>query len=56
MYLAQRKLNLSVRAFENTLKVAKTIAVLEKSRLLTEEHMAEALQYRPENRGGELLC
>lgn len=55
LYLAQRKLNLSVRAFENTLKVAKTIAVLEKSRLLTEKHMAEALQYRPENRG-ELLC
>ncbi len=49
LHLAQRTLTLSVRAFESTLKVAKTIAQLEKSPRLTKNHMAEALQYRLEN-------
>ncbi len=39
-------LNLSARAYDKVLHVARTIADLEGSELLTEEHIFEAVQYR----------
>lgn len=40
------KLNLSARSFMRTLKVARTIADLEKSKTISPTNLAEALQYR----------
>lgn len=40
------KLNLSMRGYHKVLKVARTIADLEKSELIQEEHLKEALGYR----------
>ena len=40
------KLNLSARAYSRILKVARTIADLDGERLIKEEHILEALQYR----------
>lgn len=51
LLLAQRSLTLSVRGFESTLKVAKTIAKLDGSTSVRKEHMAEALHYRWESHG-----
>ena len=45
---AAKRLNLSARAYFKTLKVARTIADLEDSEIITKAHLAEALQYRQE--------
>ena len=42
------KLNLSARAFHRVIKIARTIADLEGSEKITSNHVAEALQYRPQ--------
>lgn len=40
------KLNLSARAYHRIIKVARTIADLEESRIINHKHLAEALHYR----------
>lgn len=45
---AAKRLNLSARAYFKALKVARTIADLEDSEIITKAHLAEALQYRQE--------
>lgn len=42
------KLNLSARAFHRVIKIARTIADLEGSDKIKSNHIAEALQYRPQ--------
>ncbi len=49
LHHAQRKLELSVRGFENSRKIAATIARLDGATSVTTTHMAEALQYRVES-------
>lgn len=43
---AARQLNLSARSYMRTVKVARTIADLEKSELIAQAHISEALAYR----------
>ena len=44
---AMKQMNLSARAFHRILKLARTIADLEKSDIIKANHIAEAIQYRP---------
>lgn len=46
MELAYRRLDLSARTYHRILKVARTIADLEHSERIREEHLSEALAYR----------
>ncbi len=44
---AAKKLDLSARAYHRVIKLARTIADLEESQNIAENHILEALQYRP---------
>ncbi len=46
---AMKQLYLSARAFHRILKLARTIADLDKAETIKANHLAEAIQYRPRN-------
>jgi len=45
---AMKQFNLSMRAYKRVIKVSRTIADIEASDIIKEEHLAQALQFRPE--------
>ena len=47
MRTAKRQLQLTARAYHRVLKLSRTIADLAGSEVITQVHLAEALQYRP---------
>lgn len=49
---AAEKMSLSPRSYHRVIKVARTIADLEKEKEIKERHIGEALQYRPKQFGG----
>jgi magnesium chelatase family protein len=49
--LAMAQLSLSARAFHRILKLARTIADMDRSDILCSHHLAEAIQYRQRGAG-----
>jgi magnesium chelatase family protein len=52
--MAVTRMNLSGRSYYRTIKVARTIADLAQSATIEEEHLAEALQYRPKEKPNQV--
>jgi magnesium chelatase family protein len=49
LHVATKQLTLSARSFYRILKLARTIADLERTDIIRANHLAEAIQYRPRN-------